>query len=75
MKNTNKSIICLLCFIGCILVCMSSDVPKVHIDSGEISGGYEYSYNGRRLYSFLGIPYAHPPVLNYRFKVLVKGMV
>jgi len=58
----------LSCFIGCILVCSSSDVPKVRVDSGEIVGGYEYTYNNRRIYSFLGIPYASPPVQNYRFK-------
>lgn len=60
----------LLCFIGYIVTCLSSNPPIVKIDLGEISGGYEYSFNGRKLYSFLGVPYASPPVQNYRFKVL-----
>lgn len=71
MFSTKRTIlICLLCLIGCLSTCLSSDAPKVRIDYGEIAGGYEYTYNGRRLYSFLGIPYAKPPVLDYRFKVL-----
>jgi len=41
----------------------------VKVDSGEIAGGFEYTYNGRKIYSFLGIPYASPPVQNNRFKV------
>jgi len=67
MSNTCK--IVLFYLISCFLTCSASDIPKVRVSSGEIAGGYEYSYNGRKLYSFLGIPYASPPVQNYRFKV------
>lgn len=70
MINTCKIILSLLCFIICILTCLSSNPPIVKIDSGDISGGYEYTWNGRKLYYFLGIPYASPPVEEYRFKVL-----
>lgn len=65
----------LLCFIECILICLSSNPPTVKIDSGEISGGYEYTLNGRKLYSFLGIPYASPPVQEFRFRVGIKTHV
>lgn len=71
MKMTGSIILSLSCFIGYISICLSSNTPpKVHVDSGEISGGYEYTYNGRKLYSFVGIPYASPPVQDFRFKVL-----
>ncbi|CAH1711822.1 esterase E4-like isoform X1 [Aphis gossypii] len=66
MPNTCK--IVLFYLISCFLTCSASDTPKVRVSSGEIAGGYEYSYNGRKIYSFLGIPYASPPVQNYRFK-------
>ncbi|CAI6376484.1 unnamed protein product [Macrosiphum euphorbiae] len=58
----------LFLFIGCFLTCSASNAPRVHVSSGEIAGGLQYTYNGRQIYSFLGIPYASPPVQNYRFK-------
>lgn len=72
MKRTNCTIIILgfWCSIGCVLACLSSREPKVRISSGEIAGGHTLTYNGRKLYSFLGIPYARPPIQNDRFKVL-----
>lgn len=69
MKITWKNVLNLLCLMRCVLTCSSYDSPKVRIDSGEISGGYEYTFNGRKLYSFLGVPYASAPLQNYRFKV------
>ncbi|XP_025192338.1 esterase E4-like isoform X2 [Melanaphis sacchari] len=68
LKMSNTCSIVLLYLITCILTCTASDTPKVRVNSGIISGGYEYSYNGRKIYSFLGIPYASPPIQNYRFK-------
>lgn len=75
MKKSYRMIIVLNLFfiIGCILSCSSLKTPTVHVNSGEIAGGYEYTYNGRRIYSFLGVPYASPPVQNYRFKVCIKN--
>lgn len=70
MNGTCKIVLRFLCFTGYVLACSSSHVPKVRISSGEISGGYTFTYNDRKLYSFLGIPYASPPVQDYRFKVL-----
>ncbi|XP_026808622.1 esterase E4-like [Rhopalosiphum maidis] len=68
IKMSNTCRIVLFYLITCILTCSASDTPKVRVNSGEIAGGYEYSYSGRKIYSFLGIPYASPPVQNYRFK-------
>ncbi|CAI6350717.1 unnamed protein product [Macrosiphum euphorbiae] len=42
----------LFLFVGCFLTCSASNTPRVHVSSGEIAG----------------IPYASPPVQNYRFK-------
>lgn len=73
MKKTCRIVLNLFCFIGCVLGCLScNSAPNVRVDSGEIAGGYEYTYNGRKLYSFLGIPYAKPPVGDYRFEVILK---
>lgn len=68
MKNTCGILLNLFLFIGCFLTCSASNTPKVQVHSGEIAGGFEYTYNGRKIYSFLGIPYASPPVQNNRFK-------
>ncbi|RZC40529.1 COesterase and/or Abhydrolase 3 domain containing protein [Asbolus verrucosus] len=35
---------------------------------GKIQGGFGKSLNGRRFFSFEGVPYAHPPTGKYRFK-------
>lgn len=69
MKNKCRISLNLFLLIGCFLKCSAHNTPKVQINSGEIAGGFEYTYNGRQIYSFLGIPYASPPVQNYRFKV------
>lgn len=79
MKNTGNVVTLMVlswCFIGSVSICangLSSDAPTVRVDSGEIAGTYEYTYvSGRRLYAFLGVPYARPPVQNYRFKVVAS---
>jgi len=59
----------LISFIGCVLTCSAINTPRVRVDSGDIAGGLQYTYNGRQIYSFLGIPYARSPVQNYQFKV------
>lgn len=69
MKKACRILLNFLLFIGCFLICSASNTPIVQVHSGAISGGFEYTYNGRKLYSFIGIPYASPPVQNYRFKV------
>uniref|UniRef100_A0A2S2Q2U0 Carboxylic ester hydrolase n=1 Tax=Sipha flava TaxID=143950 RepID=A0A2S2Q2U0_9HEMI len=43
--------------------------PRVRVESGELSGGVDYTLTTNRpFYSFLGIPYASPPVHKNRFK-------
>ncbi|XP_043475409.1 esterase E4-like [Leptopilina heterotoma] len=42
--------------------------PIVKIHQGEIEGKIQQSRNGRYFSSFLGIPYALPPINNLRFK-------
>ncbi|XP_050548741.1 esterase E4-like [Daktulosphaira vitifoliae] len=42
--------------------------PRVRVESGELAGGFVKTINGRQVYSFVGIPYASPPVHKHRFK-------
>lgn len=72
MNKTYKVVWILMSVIGWILPCLSSKLPIVRVDSGQIAGSYGNTYNGRQFYSFLGIPYARPPVQDYRFKVLKR---
>lgn len=41
--------------------------PIVKIRQGEIEGKIQQSRNGRYFSSFLGIPYALPPINNLRY--------
>lgn len=59
-----------LCSFTCFSQNTGSVTPRVRIESGEILGGIDHTtITGRRLYSFLGVPYASPPVFKNRFKV------
>lgn len=42
----------------------------VEIEEGQISGTTFSLANGKLVHSFLGVPYAVPPVGKYRFKVI-----
>ncbi|XP_045772634.1 venom carboxylesterase-6-like isoform X1 [Maniola jurtina] len=42
--------------------------PLVRVASGILQGTWKVSTNGRNYASFLGIPYAKPPVGKYRFR-------
>lgn len=41
----------------------------VTVSEGKLCGKICKDYNGRRFYSFQGIPYAKPPLGKLRFKV------
>lgn len=69
---------CALSAICCGGYCSSLDVavgvavtrPRVRVESGELAGAVDRTIvTGRPLYSFLGVPYASPPVHKNRFKV------
>lgn len=45
------------------------EFPVVSLFHGDIRGFLEKSSKGRSFYSFLGIPYAKPPIGNLRLKV------
>lgn len=43
--------------------------PIVRIESGALRGEVMKNESGERVYTFLGIPFAKPPVGDLRFKV------
>jgi len=43
--------------------------PIVTIQEGQIKGTVSEDVRGGKFYSFMGIPYAKPPVGDWRFKV------
>lgn len=43
--------------------------PIVTVKQGKLKGRIGTDYDGRRYYSFQGIPYAKPPVGKLRFRV------
>lgn len=42
--------------------------PQVRVPQGTIEGSTAWSLNGRKFFTFEGIPYALPPVGEYRFE-------
>ncbi|XP_015597086.1 esterase E4 isoform X3 [Cephus cinctus] len=50
------------------LQCCCYANPSVTIYQGRLAGIYTVTHNDRIVYSFLGIPYAEPPIGNLRFK-------
>lgn len=51
------------------------DKPIVKIDQGKLRGKKCIAeYSRKEYYSFLGIPYAMPPIGKLRFKVIKKRM-
>ena len=46
----------------------SADNLKVRIDDGQIVGRYMTTISGKGIRSFLGIPYAAPPIGELRFR-------
>ncbi|KAK9884283.1 hypothetical protein WA026_005235 [Henosepilachna vigintioctopunctata] len=57
-----------LCFISLITIVSSSKLPQVDTPNGKIEGILDKTVTGRNFFSFEGIPYAHPPVGDFRFK-------
>ncbi|XP_044265017.1 juvenile hormone esterase-like isoform X1 [Tribolium madens] len=47
--------------------------PIVTVEEGQVKGKVAENYQGGKFYSFLGIPYAKPPVGDLRFKAPVPA--
>ncbi|KAF4523783.1 hypothetical protein B566_EDAN009015 [Ephemera danica] len=59
----------LLCALLCCMVWAQDPPPTVHIPNiGTIEGSTKTSRDGRRINSFQGIPYAEPPIGDFRFQ-------
>ncbi|XP_045467364.1 venom carboxylesterase-6-like [Harmonia axyridis] len=59
----------ILFFICSLLACaICQSVPHVSTPLGKIEGYLDETVNGKKFYSFEGIPYARPPIGKYRFR-------
>lgn len=47
----------------------------VDTNYGQVLGTTDISRNGREFFSFLGIPYAKPPIGNLRYAVISKNLI
>jgi carboxylesterase 2 len=47
----------------------SKNAPLVTTSSGKVQGTLDTSFQSREFFSFRGIPYAEPPLGDFRFKV------
>lgn len=59
----------LQCELGGSLYHTKMTAPIVTIEEGQVKGTQTENYQGGKFFSFLGIPYAKPPVGELRFKV------
>jgi carboxylesterase type B len=46
-----------------------ADVPEVMVKQGALRGFHSVTRKGRKIVSFLRVPYAAPPIAELRFKV------
>lgn len=68
----NMACVKLLLFISlAVLVTSQKPSPVVRVANGVLQGTWSQSTKGREYASFLGIPYARPPVGKYRFRVSI----
>lgn len=62
---------CFLLFFNLCLI-KSSSLPEVTIQQGIVRGLYKKTFSNRQVASFESIPYAEPPIGEYRFKVITS---
>lgn len=53
-------------------VTLAQEKPLIEISNGLLEGTLRKSYNGRIFSSFEGVPYAGPPVGEFRFEVCIE---
>lgn len=67
----NQLFIVVLLAISAVIHSTASSDRKVTIEQGTLNGKQIETRSGRKVFGFLGIPYAAPPVGDLRFKVRV----
>lgn len=55
--------------LSVVVISSANSDRKVTIDQGILNGKEVETRSGRKVFGFLGIPYAAPPVDDLRFKV------
>ncbi|XP_014282700.1 venom carboxylesterase-6 [Halyomorpha halys] len=66
-------LLCVLFLVVVPAIFSSSLQPSVQLGQGLLKGKYETTLNNRKISSFLGIPYAEPPISKLRFEAPVAA--
>lgn len=64
-----------LLLLACIVTSVYGCSPRVRIKEGELVGTTYTLPNSRKVYAFLGIPYAAPPIGDDRFAVILRIVI
>lgn len=64
-------VLCSFLLVNNLCLIKSSNLPEVAIEQGIVRGLYIKTFSNRLIASFESIPYAEPPIGNYRFKVSI----
>lgn len=65
MKHATRCLV--FCLFTSCLVYADEDGPTIKVSQGGLKGVFKFTRGGRKISSFLGIPYAKPPVGDLRF--------
>lgn len=71
MASKLLTLIILMTSLSYYLTSATTSELEININDGWIRGTLMKSNNSRDIRGFLGIPYAHPPIGNFRFQVII----
>lgn len=64
-----------LYFIVLLRTLVADLAPEVTVTQGKLKGKYRVTKGNRTFSAFEGIPYAHPPIGDLRFKVFENCLI